>query len=208
MVCDRKRLCKVHHHHLCSMMGISQSLYQWRALPSSSPISFPGSQEIAGSARIGAAVSWEMPVGCGCLIFTFRSLSPLTKSHPNIKHTLWINATWGYTSPETIITGNCWLHCCSPVSEKELVVPEQCLIPFLHSFPHSDFQRTLKKNCTRPSWLQKAWLLGCFLVYGGWLRVPLAPPPPSSASRFREECHQCDTLPPRGTWRDHMAAGI
>lgn len=146
MVCDRKRLCKVHHHHLCSMMGISQSLYQWRALPSSSPISFPGSQEIAGSARIGAAVSWEMPVGCGCLIFTFQSLSPLTKSHPNIKHTLWINATWGYTSPETIITGNCWLHCCSPVSEKELVVPEQCLIPFFTLLSPLRFSEDLEEK--------------------------------------------------------------
>lgn len=101
---DRKRLCKVPHHHLCKIM----SLHQWRALPSSSPLPFPGSQEIPRSARMGASsvwLAWEMPVGLGCLVFMFQKLSPLTKSHPNIKCTSWMSDIQGYISPEILLLG-------------------------------------------------------------------------------------------------------
>lgn len=38
-------------------------------------------------------------------VFMFQNLSPLTKSHPNIKGTSWMSGIWGCTSPEIFLLG-------------------------------------------------------------------------------------------------------
>lgn len=167
---------------------------------------FQGPRRIQGD-RKGAEVSEfsEMLVGFDCLIYTLQNLSPLTLSHPSIKHTFWMNEIWGCISPETVVIVNYWLLFLLICLWKELVIPKDKFL-LTPSFP-THIQRTISKYLTRPSQLCKTWLLVYFLVYGGQLTVPLSLLPPSSASRFRE-CHQYDTTPPRDMWKTHMATGI
>lgn len=124
------------------------------------------------------------------------------KSHPNIKCTLWMSAIWGYISPEIFFTGNYQLHCYLVASKKQLVVPEKCLIPFLHPFCHSDFQRALRKK------LHHAFMsTENMLPALQWkAQSAFASSTTQLCSRFRGESCKPDTLPLSGTWQ--LALGL